>query len=98
MPLLLTILSVIAAVAFVSVLGIALLLIFKVLQGVQRSLEQIAMGVRAIEKETMPLRPRAVAFTTALTEATTRFEQTNERLAQVDGRLDGAAGALTPRI
>lgn len=98
MPLLLTLLSVIAAVAFVSVLGVALLLIFKALQSVQRHLEQIAMGVRAIEKETDPLGSRAGAFVAALPEAATQMNAAGERLAEVDGDLDRAARALTPHM
>lgn len=98
MPLLLTIISVIAAVAFVAVLSIGLLLIFKALQSVQRHLEQIAMGVRAIEKETDPLGAHATAFTSALPASAAELIAASERLAQVDRSLDGAAAALTPRI
>lgn len=98
MPLLLTIVSVIAAVAFVSVLGTGLLMIFKTLHSVQRSLEQIAMGVRAIEKETKPLGPRGLAFAGALSETATELGRAAERLNEFDHELDTAAAALTPRI
>lgn len=98
MPLLLTLLSVVSAVVFVSVLGIALLLIFKTLQSVQRNLEQIAMGVRAIEKETKPLEKGAVAFSEELIETNVVYAATGDRLNDLDRAFDRAAAALTPRI
>lgn len=65
MALLLTLLSVLAFWAFLTVLVIALLLIRKVLEAVRRSLEQVTMGVRAIEVQTAPLATRALeAFRT----------------------------------
>jgi uncharacterized protein YoxC len=58
--LLFTILSVLALWAFLAIVIVALLTIRKVLEGIRRSLEQITMGVRAIEVQTIPLAGRAV--------------------------------------
>lgn len=55
MALLLTILSVLAVWSLLALLVIGLLLIHKSLQSVMLRLEQITMGVRAIERQTEPL-------------------------------------------
>ena len=57
MTVLLTVLSVLALWSFLTLLVIGLLLILKPLESVRKHLEQIAMGVRAIETQTAPLRP-----------------------------------------
>lgn len=66
MELLLTILSVLAFWAFLVLLVVGLLLIFKTLESIRGRLERIAMGVRAIEQETMPLAARATQLGNAL--------------------------------
>ena len=68
MPLILTVLSVLAVWAFLAVLVIALLLIFKILESVRGYLREVAMGVRAIEKETKPLGEYADALATTLAD------------------------------
>ena len=55
MTLLLTICSVLAVWALLTALVVGLLLVFKTLESVRGSMEKIAMGVRAIEQETLPL-------------------------------------------
>ncbi len=55
MVLLLTILTGIAGAALLIVLAIALAKILRVLESIGRSLDKIAMGVRAIETQTTPL-------------------------------------------
>lgn len=64
MVLLLTILSVLAVWALLGLLVLGLLVIFKVLDGVRRNMQQIAMGVRAIETETAPLAAHATTLGT----------------------------------
>jgi uncharacterized protein YoxC len=59
MPLLLTILSVLAVWVFLAVLAVGLLLVLKALQGVRGYMRKITVGVRAIEKQTEPLETRA---------------------------------------
>jgi hypothetical protein len=69
MPLLLTVLSVLALWSLLALLMIGLLLIHKTLESIRVALERIAMGVRAIEKQTEPLGPHALSFVQHLTDA-----------------------------
>jgi hypothetical protein len=69
MELLLTILSVLAVWALLGVLVFGLLFVIKVLQGVRRHMEKIAMGVRAIEHQALPLGRRAEAVAVAMATA-----------------------------
>ena len=69
MIIVLTILSVIALWTFLTVLVFGLLVIIKPLQGVRMAMEKIAMGVRAIEKQTEPLGGYAEDLAAGLTEA-----------------------------
>ena len=69
MPVLLTILSVLAVWSLLGVLVIGLLLVLKTLEGVRGSLEKIAMGVRAIEQETKPLSAHIDALAATLAQA-----------------------------
>jgi hypothetical protein len=55
MPLLLTILSVLAVWALLATLVVGLLLILKPLESIRGHLERITAGVRAIERETSPI-------------------------------------------
>lgn len=91
MPLLLTILSVVAVWALLAVLIIGLLLILKPLVSIRTYLEKIAMGVRAIEKQTMPLGARADAAARLLGEAGGAVGSAAGRLTEADRRLDAAA-------
>lgn len=74
MSLLLTILSIVAAVAFLATLMIGLLTIYKPLASVRVSLQNIAMGVRAIEQETKMLLPRLETTRTTTEKAVTAAE------------------------
>jgi uncharacterized protein YoxC len=94
MSLLLTLLSVLAVWAFLTVLVLGLLLIFKVLDGVRRSLEQITMGVRAIEKETQPLGPRAQQFGEVVAETAAVYTDVAESLERIDRRLENPPARL----
>ena len=69
MTLLLTICSVLAVWALLTVLVVGLLLVLKTLESIRRSMEKIAMGVRAIEQETLPLSAHADALAATLAGA-----------------------------
>ncbi len=98
MVLLLTLLSKLAAWAFFGVLIAGLYAILEPLKRVRRSLEQIAMGVRAIEQQTAPLGHHVEAVAVSLTAAANGVEAAAQGLAAVDRDLDAAAPALrTPR-
>lgn len=98
MLLLLTILSVLAVWAFLTVLVVGLLLILKPLESVRGQLEKIAMGVRAIERETLPLGARAAALAAALNEAGGAIGTAARSFTEVHRDLDAAAPALRPRV
>jgi uncharacterized protein YoxC len=97
MPLLLTILSVLALWALLGVLIIGLLLILRPLQSVRGYLEKITMGVRAIEHQTHPLGARADTLKESLEGASAAIEAAARRFADVDRSLEAAAPALRPR-
>ncbi len=97
MILLLTILSVLAGWALLALLILGLLLILKPLESIRRNLEQITMGVRAIEHETLPLGVRAEALRETLGETAESVDGTAENLAAVALGLDVAAPRLRPR-
>jgi uncharacterized protein YoxC len=81
MILTLTILTGIALLALLIVLGWALSHIAHALEGVTRHLQNIAMGVRAIERETEPLKKEVVEL--------------NETFAALDGGFNSVAATLT---
>ena len=70
MELLLTMFSVLALWGFLTVLVLGLFLILKPLESVRKHLERIAMGVRAIERETLPLRGHLEAVDSMLRDVT----------------------------
>jgi uncharacterized protein YoxC len=97
MTLLLTILSVLAVWAFLTVLIIGLLLILKPLESIRAFLEKITMGVRAIEHQTAPLGARTDTLTGSLQEAERTVRASADRLASAERNLERAAPALRPR-
>lgn len=97
MVLLLTILSVLAAWAFLMLLVIGLLLILKALESVRAFLQKITMGVRAIEQQTAPLGAHTDALTASLKEADGALCAAATRLADVDRGLRAAAPTLRSR-
>lgn len=97
MILLLTILSVLAGWLMLTLLILGLLLILKPLDSVRRNLQQIAMGVRAIESQTLPLGVRAEALRESLGEAATSVDSTAEHLSAVALGLEAAAPDLQRR-
>lgn len=94
MQLVLMILSVLAAWLLHAVLIAGLLAILQQLEGVRRSLEQITMGVRAIEQQTIPLGERAEELAISLQKASKSVGTVAERLEDVNRGLDGAGPAL----
>jgi hypothetical protein len=63
-----TLLTILAVWAFLTVLVFSVLLVRKALESARIHLQHIAMGVRAIEKQTEPLRTVPPAFVDALQE------------------------------
>jgi hypothetical protein len=92
MLLLLTILSVLAVWSLLGLLIIGLLLIRKTLESVRLTFERIAMGVRAIEKETEPLGPRALNFAEHLTSAAGHIAALPAALTRIDSELTESGG------
>lgn len=95
--LLLTLLSVVAVWAFLTVLVIGLQLIFKALEGIRGNLQRITMGVRAIERQTEPLATRIATLGGVLAEISNALAALAEPLAAVERDVDGAARALRRR-
>lgn len=81
MILTLTILTGIALLALLVVLGWALSQIAHALEGITRHLQNIAMGVRAIERETEPLKKEVAEL--------------NETFTALDGGFDSVGSTLT---
>lgn len=88
MSILLAVLSVLAAWAFLTVLVLGLLLIFKGLQGTESSLEKITMGVRAIERQTDPLDSHAETVAKRLEELAAGLEEAGRRLGSTLPKLE----------
>lgn len=97
MSLLLTVLSVLAAWTLLGVLMIGLLMIFKTLEGARRYLEQIAMGVRAIEWQIHGIDHQAEKANTGLGESTQASRNAAEQFEELDRLLDAALPALRGR-
>jgi hypothetical protein len=93
----LTILSVLAAWSLLGVIAGGLLMILNALKSVRRRMENIAMGVRAIETETAPLGPRAEALMAGLDQAGAGLGTIAERVGAIERGLDGVAPLLRPR-
>jgi len=79
--LILTILSSIAVLALLIVLAWALGQIARAIDGIVTNLQNIAMGVRAIERETEPLAGEVTKL--------------NETFTALDGGFDSVANSLT---
>ncbi len=94
MTLIMAILSVLAVWTFLLVLVLGLLIIWKALEGVRESLEKIAMGVRAIEKETAPLAAHAGVLAERIQDTSQVVGTASQGLAQLDNDLPLAAPLL----
>ena len=93
----LTVLSVLAAWSLLGVIAGGLLMILNALKSVRRHMENIAMGVRAIETETAPLGPRATALIDGLDQGADGVAAIAGRVEQIGRDLDAVAPALRPR-
>jgi hypothetical protein len=96
MPLLLTILSVLAFWAFLQLLIFGLYFIYKSLQATRVYLEKITFGVRAIERQSRPLREQGPRLISAVEQADTRLHRLKQQLSRVDANLAKAAPRLKP--
>lgn len=83
MSLLLSILSILAAVVFLVTLSAGLLSIIKPLMSVREYLQHIAMGVRAIEHQTAPLVNRAHRTHELAAAAGERAQQADDTLRRI---------------
>ena len=97
MELVLTILSVLAVWAFLSLLVLGLLFVEKALESIRVSLEHIAMGVRAIEKQTAPLGTGSETVGGRMDEAARALSSAAGALAAVAPDLATGAAALSRR-
>jgi hypothetical protein len=97
MLLLLTILSVVALWALLALLIFGLLLILKPLESIRTSLQKITMGVRAIERQTLPLGVHADALRETFAEAGSSVNVSAEHLASVALALEAASPHLRAR-
>lgn len=80
--------------AFLWVLVLGLMLIRKPLMSARRRLEQIAWGVRAIEKQVSPLGERCGALANTLKESATAAGAAADGLHSVGRSLENASPAL----
>jgi uncharacterized protein YoxC len=94
MELLLAILSVITGLAFLFLLVVGLLLIYKPLEGIRGTMESIAMGVRAIEKQTDPLGQYADGLVHSIDKASLSLADSAVWLAQLNKDLSEASPNL----
>ncbi len=94
----LTVLSVLLFWIFLIVLSVGLWLIFRPLESIRTWLEKIAMGVRAIERETEPLLPQATNLIASLERVDATLGEATDRLATASRDLDTAAPALRRRL
>ena len=94
MPLLLTILSVLAVWALLTLLVVGLLLIFKPLEAIRGHLQKINAGVRAIEQETAPLEALAGELGPVTRELHDALGGLARRLREADDKLKSALPAL----
>lgn len=92
--LLLTILSIVAAAVLLVALGIGLRFIAVALEGVASSLDKIAYGVRAIERETAPLPECIDGVNGSLAPVVGGFEAVAASLVSADAHLGNIAGSL----
>lgn len=93
MVLLLTVLSVLAVWSLLALLVLGLLVVLKALEAVRRNLEQIAMGVRAIERETAPLGRDAATLGTNLHSAAAALDDLGTWLEHTVRQLAAPAPA-----
>ncbi len=95
MEALLAVLTVLAAWSFLGVLAVGLLVFLKSLQSIRRWLEQIVVGLRAVEHHTASLGPHAGALGSSLEEAVNAVRAAEGAVSDVNrdlGRLAASGG------
>lgn len=90
----LTILSVLAGWSLLGVIVGALLMILNALKRVRRHMENITMGVRAIETQTEPLGSRAGTLAGRLDEAGVGLGTIAARISEIERRLHTAVPTM----
>ena len=98
MPLLLTMLSVLALWAFLTALVVGLLLILKPLEAIRGSLQRITAGVRAIERETAPILDLSERLPGAAAMLRGALDPLAGRLRGFDATLERGLPALRDRL
>ena len=98
MPLLLTILSLLALWAFLTALVVGLLLVLKPLESIRGSLQRITAGVRAIERETTPIRALGEQLPGAASALRASLDPLALRLRSLDAALERALPTLRDRL
>jgi uncharacterized protein YoxC len=88
MTVLLVVLSIVLAALLLTVLAVGLLLILKTLQSVRGYLEQIAMGVRAIETQAAALAPGVTGVTQELRPLAETLDRAGRRLSRMSPGLE----------
>lgn len=94
MVFLLTNLSWLAAAVLLLVLGWALLQIARALEGIAKSLDKIAWGVRAIDSQTAPLQTHIKTLNYNLAPLREELRGVEKGLVAASGKLDIVAQAL----
>jgi hypothetical protein len=89
MDVLLAILTVLAAWSFLGVLATGLLVVLKALQSIRRWLEQIVVGLRAVEHHTASLGSHAGAVASSLDDAVDAVGAAGRGVSDVDRDLAG---------
>ena len=92
-----SVLSVLAGWSLLGTLAVGLLMILKPLEGIRTSMRKIAMGVRAIEQETLPLGSGADTLVEGLGATSDTLSGTARRLETIARDLDGVASTLRAR-
>jgi len=95
MVLLLTVLTWVAAAMLLLVLGWALLRIRQALESIAKSLDKIAMGVRAIDTETAPLPNHLDRVNNSLAPLVPGLQAVHQHLAGADEKLAKMAKVLS---
>ncbi len=95
MDVLLAILTVLAAWTFLGVLATGLLVFLKSMQSIRRWLEQIVVGLRAVEHHTASLGPHARVLASSLDDAVDAVGAARRGVSDVNrdlGRLGASRG------
>jgi hypothetical protein len=98
LPLLLTLLSVLALWAFLTTLIVGLLLVVKPLESIRAVLQRIAMGVRAIERETTPIHDLAHRLPGAAAMLREDLDPLARRLRGFEATIEHALPSVRTRL